>query len=65
MPAISSGPGVPVRGFVRSIEQTLPGRDATVPMTYWNQDDLPFYYGLARAFPVVGVMAAKAGQTGA
>jgi phospholipase C len=39
-------------GFVRSIEQTLPGRDASVPMTYWNQDDLPFYYGLARTFPL-------------
>jgi phospholipase C len=39
-------------GFVRSIEQTLPGRDASVAMTYWEQDDLPFYYGLARTFPL-------------
>jgi phospholipase C len=39
-------------GFVRSIEQTLPGRDATVPMTYWDQHDLPFYYGLANTFPL-------------
>src|SRR5260370_31522823 len=31
-------------GFVRSIEQTLPGRDASVAMTYWDQEDLPFYY---------------------
>jgi phospholipase C len=39
-------------GFVRSIEQTVPGRDATVPMTYWDENDLPFYYGLAKAFPL-------------
>jgi phospholipase C len=39
-------------GFVRSIEQTLPGRDASVAMTYWEQRDLPFYYGLARTFPL-------------
>jgi phospholipase C len=37
---------------VRSIEQTLPGRDASVAMTYWEQQDLPFYYGLARTFPL-------------
>jgi phospholipase C len=39
-------------GFVRSIEQTLPGRDASVAMTYWNEQDLPFYHGLARIFPL-------------
>lgn len=39
-------------GFVRSIEQTLPGRDASVAMTYWDQQDLPFYYGLAKTFPL-------------
>jgi phospholipase C len=39
-------------GFVRSIEQTLPGRDASVAMTYWEQRDLPFYYGLAQTFPL-------------
>jgi len=39
-------------GFVRSIEQTLPGQDGSVAMTYWDEDDLPFYYGLARAFPL-------------
>src|SRR5215472_13094361 len=39
-------------GFVRSIEQTLPGRDASVAMTYWTEEDLPFYYGLARTFPL-------------
>jgi phospholipase C len=39
-------------GFVRSIEQTLPGQDGSVAMTYWDEDDLPFYYGLARTFPL-------------
>ena len=38
-------------GFVRSVEKTLPGRDASVPMTYWDQQDLPFYYGLAQDVP--------------
>jgi phospholipase C len=39
-------------GFVRSIEQTVPGGDATIPMTYWTEADLPFYYWLARTFPL-------------
>jgi phospholipase C len=39
-------------GFVRSVEETLPGLDASVPMTYWTERDLPFYYGLARTFPL-------------
>ncbi len=39
-------------GFVRSIEQTLPGQDASVAMSYWTEEDLPFYYGLARTFPL-------------
>jgi phospholipase C len=39
-------------GFVRSIEQIVPGQDASVPMTYWAESDLPFYYGLARTFPL-------------
>jgi len=38
-------------GFVRSIERTKPGLDASVPMTYWDANDLPFYYGLATTFP--------------
>jgi len=38
-------------GFVRSIEQTVPGADASVAMRYWTEDDLPFYYDLARTFP--------------
>jgi phospholipase C len=39
-------------GFVRSIEQTVPGGDAKIAMTHWDQQDLPFYYGLARTFPL-------------
>lgn len=39
-------------GFVRSIEQTVPGKDASVAMGYWTEADLPFYYGLARIFPL-------------
>jgi len=39
-------------GFVRSIEQTLPGLDAKAAMRYWTEPELPFYYGLARTFPL-------------
>jgi phospholipase C len=39
-------------GFVLSVEITKPGIDATAPMRYWSESDLPFYYGLARTFPV-------------
>jgi phospholipase C len=39
-------------GFVRSIEQTLPGSDARAAMRYWTEAELPFYYGLARTFPL-------------
>ncbi len=39
-------------GFVRSVEETLPTADAKAPMIYWTEADLPFYYGLARTFPV-------------
>jgi phospholipase C len=39
-------------GFVRSVEMTEPKSDPTVPMRYWSEADLPFYYGLARTFPV-------------
>ena len=39
-------------GFVRSVEATAPKADATVPMRYWSEADLPFYHGLARTFPV-------------
>ncbi len=39
-------------GFVTSVEQFVPGADPTVPMGYWTGEDLPFYYGLARTFPL-------------
>jgi phospholipase C len=40
-------------GFVRSVEQACgAGADATAPMRYWTEAELPFYYGLARTFPL-------------
>ncbi len=39
-------------GFPRSIEVTVPGADASIPMGYWTEEDLPFYYGLAKTFPL-------------
>ena len=39
-------------GFAAAVAQALPGADPAVPMGYWTEDDLPFYYGLARTFPL-------------
>jgi phospholipase C len=39
-------------GFVRSIEEIVPGGDPRIPMRYWTEADLPFYYWLARTFPL-------------
>jgi phospholipase C len=39
-------------GFVRSAERQRSGADPTIAMGYWTDLDLPFYYGLARVFPV-------------
>ena len=39
-------------GFVRSAANQPGAEDATLAMGYWNENDLPFYYGLARTFPV-------------
>jgi phospholipase C len=39
-------------GFVGSVEKTIPGGDATVPLGYWTADDLPFYSALAQTFPL-------------
>ena len=50
-------------GFVTSTEVVVPaggdvdpaacqGAGAAVGMGYWTEDDLPFYYGLARTFPL-------------
>jgi phospholipase C len=39
-------------GFATSVLETVPGADPAVPMGYWTETDLPFYYGLARTFPL-------------
>ena len=39
-------------GFVTSTQEVTPDADKAVGMGYWTQDDLPFYYGLARSFPL-------------
>jgi phospholipase C len=39
-------------GFAASIAAVDPGADPGVPMGYWTEQDLPFYYGLARTFPL-------------
>jgi phospholipase C len=39
-------------GFVASTQTVLPGADAATGMGYWSEADLPFYYGLARTFPL-------------
>jgi phospholipase C len=39
-------------GFVSAIQRLQPDRDASVAMGYWTEPDLPFYYGLARTFPL-------------
>ena len=39
-------------GFVTAIEQTVPGGDFRSAMRYWTEAELPFYYQLARTFPL-------------
>ena len=39
-------------GFVRSVETSAPGRPHDIAMGYWTERTLPFYYALARTFPV-------------
>ena len=39
-------------GFASSVAETVPGADPGVPMGYWTERDLPFYYGLVRTFPL-------------
>jgi phospholipase C len=39
-------------GFVRSLEDQLPQFDSTAGMQYWTESELPFYYALARTFPL-------------
>jgi len=39
-------------GFASSVWETVPGGDPAIPMGYWTDEELPFYHGLARTFPV-------------
>jgi phospholipase C len=39
-------------GFATSVWQTVTGGDPGVAMGYWTEEDLPFYHGLARTFPI-------------
>ena len=39
-------------GFARAVEVCTPGGDPAIAMGYWTEADLPFYYGLARTFPL-------------
>jgi phospholipase C len=39
-------------GFVTAIENVTPGGDKTKAMGYWTEQELPFYHGLARTFPL-------------
>jgi phospholipase C len=45
--------GGKMNGFVAATEQVMPeGHDKTAAMGYWTEQDLPFYHGLARTFPL-------------
>ena len=44
--------GGKMNGFVTSSEQAAPEGDKTTAMAYWTGQDLPFYHGLARIFPL-------------
>ncbi len=39
-------------GFVTATQQVAPDADRTAAMAYWTEQDLPFYHGLARTFPL-------------
>src|SRR5690348_7039312 len=41
-----------MNGFVTSTERVAPEGDKTSAMAYWTDQDLPFYHGLARTFPL-------------
>jgi phospholipase C len=44
--------GGKMTGFVTSAEKAAPEGDKTAAMAYWTDQDLPFYHGLARTFPL-------------
>jgi phospholipase C len=39
-------------GFVRYVDELTPGLDPAYAMRYFDETDLPFYYSLARTFPL-------------
>ena len=39
-------------GFVTATQAMAPAGDKAAAMGYWTEDDLPFYHGLARTFPL-------------
>ena len=39
-------------GFAQAVEVCTPGGEPAVAMGYWTETDLPFYYSLARTFPL-------------
>jgi phospholipase C len=39
-------------GFVTATQAIMPEADPAIGMGYWAEQDLPFYYGLARTFPL-------------
>jgi phospholipase C len=44
--------GGKMTGFVTASQNAAPDGDETAAMGYWNEQDLPFYHGLARIFPL-------------
>jgi phospholipase C len=44
--------GGKMNGFVTATEVASPDGNKTAAMGYWTEDDLPFYHGLARTFPL-------------
>src|SRR5262252_4013251 len=40
------------RGFVAGHQEMRPDADPAISMGYWTEADIPFYYGLARTFPL-------------
>jgi phospholipase C len=41
-----------MNGFVTATQTVAPQGDKTAAMGYWTEEDLPFYHGLARTFPL-------------
>ena len=44
--------GGKMNGFVTATQTAAPDGDNTAAMGYWTEQDLPFYHGLARTFPL-------------